>query len=104
MARFIIFISFLKQVARDIEQEQEDHLKNDYKHRMAINRSLCIGLLKSDLIYILLAEDPDIKEALMQRLYDEISENIVPVRPDRHYERNTNMRHAKYSNTHKRSF
>lgn len=100
-----IYVSNVAEdIARDIEQEQEDHLKNDYKHRMAINRSLCIGLLKSDLIYILLAEDPDIKEALMQRLYDEISENIVPVRPDRHYERNTNMRHAKYSNTHKRSF
>lgn len=100
-----IYVSNVAEdIARDIEQEQEEHLKNDYKHRMAVNRSLCIGLLKSDLIYVLLAEDPDVKEKLMQRLYDEISENIVPVRPDRHYERNTNMRHAKYSNTHKRSF
>ncbi len=100
-----IYVSNVAEdISRDIEQEQEDHLKNDYKHRMAVNRSLCIGLLKSDLIYILLEEDPDVKEALMQRLYDEISENIVPVRLDRHYERNTNMRHAKYSNTHKRSF
>lgn len=100
-----IYVSNVAEdIARDIEQEQEDHLKNDYKHRMAVNRSLCIGLLKSDLIYILLENDPDVKEELMQRLYDEISENIVPVRPDRHYERNTNMRHAKYSNTHKRSF
>lgn len=100
-----IYVSNVAEdIARDIEQEQENHLKNDYKHRMAVNRSLCIGLLKSDLIYILLEEDPNIKEELMQRLYDEISENIVPVRPDRHYERNTNMRHAKYSNTHKRSF
>ena len=100
-----IYVSNVAEdIARDIEQEQENHLKNDYKHRMAVNRSLCIGLLKSDLIYILLEEDPNIKEELMQRLYDEISENIVSVRPDRHYERNTNMRHAKYSNTHKRSF
>ena len=100
-----IYVSNVAEdIARDIEQEQEGHLKNDYKHRMAVNRSLCIGLLKSDLIYILLEEDPNVKEELMQQLYDEISENIVPVRPDRHYERNTNMRHAKYSNTHKRSF
>ena len=100
-----IYVSNVAEdIARDIEQEQAEHLKNDYKHRMAVNRSLCIGLLKSDLIYILLEEDLDAKEKLMQRLYDEISENIVPVRPDRHYERNTNMRHAKYSNTHKRSF
>ena len=100
-----IYVSNIAEdIARDIEQEQEDHLKNDYKHRMAVNRSLCIGLLKCDLIYILLEEDPELKKELMQQLYDEISENIVPVRPDRHYERNTNMRHAKYSNTHKRSF
>ena len=100
-----IYVSNVAEdIARDIEQEQADHLENDYKHRMAVNRSLCIGLLKSDLIYIILEDDPDVKEELMQHLYDEISENIVPVRPDRHYERNTNMRHSKYSNTHKRSF
>ena len=100
-----IYVSNVAEdIARDIEQEQAEHLKNDYKHRMAVNRSLCIGLLKNDLIYILLEKDPDVKEKLMQRLYDEISENIVPVRPDRHYDRNTNMRHAKFSNTHKRSF
>ena len=46
-----------EDIARDIEQEQADHLKNDYKHRMAVNRTLCIGLLKSDLIYILLEKD-----------------------------------------------
>ena len=100
-----IYVSNVAEdIARDIEQEQADHLENDYKHRMAVNRSLCIGLLKSDLIYIILEDDPDVKEELMQHLYDEISENIVPVRPDRHYERNTNMCHSKYSNTHKRSF
>ena len=100
-----IYVSNVAEdIARDIEQEQADHLQNDYKHRMAVNRSLCIGLLKSDLIYIILEDDPDIKSELMQRLYDEISENIVPVRPDRHYERNKSLLHAKYSNTHKRSF
>ena len=100
-----IYVSNVAEdIARDIEQEQVDHLQNDYKHRMAVNRSLCIGLLKSDLIYIILEDDPDIKSELMQRLYDEISENIVPVRPDRHYERNKSLLHAKYSNTHKRNF
>ena len=100
-----IYVSNVAEdIARDIEQEQADHLQNDYKHRMAVNRSLCIGLLKSDLIYIILEDDPDIKSELMQRLYDEISENIVPVRPYRHYERNKSLLHAKYSNTHKRSF
>lgn len=100
-----IYVSNIAEdIARDIEQEQADHLKNDYKHRMAVNRTLCIGLLKSDLIYILLEKDPQIQEELFQNLYDEISENIVPVRPDRHYRRTKGQLAGNYSNTHKRSY
>lgn len=69
-----IYVSNIAEdIARDIEQEQSDHLKNDYKHRMAVNRTLCIGLLKSDLIYILLEKDPKMQDELFQKLYDEIS-------------------------------
>ena len=93
-----------EDVARDIEHEQAERLKNDYKHRMAVNRSLCIGILKNDLIYILLEKDPRVKEELFHRMYNEISENIVPVRPDRHYERTKRNVTGKYSNTHKRSY
>ncbi len=100
-----IYVSNIAEdIARDIEQEQAEHLKNDYKHRMTVNRTLCIGLLKSDMIYILLEKDPDKQDALFQSLYDEISENIVPVRPDRHYHRTKGQLAGNYSNTHKRSF
>lgn len=100
-----IYVSNIAEdIARDIEQEQAGHLKNDYKHRMAVNRTLCIGLLKSDLIYILLEKDPQKQDELFQKLYDEISENIVPVRPDRHYRRTKGQLASNYSNTHKRSY
>ena len=100
-----IYVSNIAEdIARDIEQEQKGHLKNDYKHRMAVNRSLCIGLLKNDLIYMLLEKDPQIQEELFQKLYDEISENIVPVRPDRHYHRTKGQLAGNYSNTHKRCY
>ena len=100
-----IYVSNIAEdIARDIEQEQADHLKNDYKHRMAVNRTLCIGLLKSDLIYIILEKNSKIQDELFQKLYDEISENIVPVRPDRHYSRTKGQLAGKYSNTHKRSY
>lgn len=100
-----IYVSNIAEdIARDIEQEQAEHLKNDYKHRMAVNRTLCIGLLKSDLIYILLEKDPRKQDELFQKLYDEISENIVPVRPDRHYRRTKGQLAGNYSNTHKRSY
>ena len=100
-----IYVSNIAEdIARDIEHEQVDHLKNDFKHRMAVNRTLCIGLLKSDLIYILLEKDPKKQDELFQNLYNEISENIVPVRPDRHYNRTKGQLAGNYSNTHKRCF
>ena len=100
-----IYVSNIAEdIAREIEQEQADHLKNDYKHRMTVNRSLCIGLLKSDLIYILLEKNPKVQDELFQKLYDEISENIVPVRPDRHYRRTKGQLAGNYSNTHKRCY
>ena len=100
-----IYVSNIAEdISRDIEHEQADHLRNDYKHRMAVNRALCIGLLKNDLIYILLEKDRQRQTELFQQIYDEISKNIVPVRPDRHYKRTKGQLAAKYSNTHKRCY
>ena len=100
-----IYVSNIAEdIAREIEQEQADHLKKDYKHRMAVNRTVCIGILKSDLIYALLETDPVKQNQIFQQMYDEISENIVPIRPDRHYDRPKGNFAGKYSNTHKRSY
>lgn len=100
-----IYVSNIAEdIAHDIEQEQVAHLKNDYKHHMAANRTVCIGLLKSGLIYILLEKDSNRQDELFQWLYDEISENIVPVRPDWHYQRTKGRLASNYSNTHKRSY
>ena len=71
---------------------------------MQINRNLSIGLLKNDLIYILLESDSTKKVELMQLLYEEISTNVVPIRPDRHYHRTRGQLASNFSNTHKRSF
>lgn len=100
-----IYVSNIAEdISREIEQEQADHLKNDYKHRMALNRSVCIGLLKSDLIYILIEKNHKKQDELFQKLYEEISENIVPVRAGRHYHRTKGQLASNYSNTHKRCY
>ena len=100
-----IYVSNLAEdIICDIEEQNQQHLKQDYKHTMQINRSISIGLLKSDLIYILLESDTEKKTKLMQQLYDEISKNVVPIRPDRHYKRTKGQLAGNYSNTHKRCF
>ena len=71
---------------------------------MAINQTVSIGILKNDLIYIMLEKDKDKQEALFNNLYDDISKNLVPVRPNRHYKRTKGQLAGKYSNTHKRAF
>lgn len=100
-----IYVSNLAEdIICEIEEEDKEHLKNDYKHTMQINRNLSIGLLKSDLIYILIETDANSKSELLQALYDEIRVNVVPIRPDRHYHRTKGQLAANFSNTHKRSF
>ena len=96
-----IYVSNLAEdIICDIEESSQKHLKNDYKHTM----QLSIGLLKNDLIYILIEKDDNKKVALLQALYDEISKNVVPIRHDRHYHRTKGQLAANFSNTHKRSF
>ena len=65
---------------------------------MMINQTVSIGILKNDLIYILLETDGQKKNMLFQQIYEDISKNLVPIRPDRHYTRTKGQLAGKYSN------
>lgn len=98
-----IYISNLAEdIIRDAEAELNEKEKRR-KHKMMINRTLSIGILKNDLIYILLEKDEEKQDRLFQQIYEDISKNLVPVRPDRHYHRTKGQLAGKYSNTHKRA-
>lgn len=100
-----IYVSNLAEdIICDIEESNPEHLKNGYKHTMQLNRNISIGLLKNDLIYILIETDAKRKTELLQALYDEIRKNVVPIRPNRHYKRTKGQLAGNFSNTHKRSF
>ena len=71
---------------------------------MMINQTVSIGILKNDLIYILLETNEKKKSILFQQIYEDISKNLVPIRPDRHYKRTKGQLAGKYSNTHKRAY
>ena len=101
LEQYIYSTIYVSNLAEDIichmEEQNQQHLKQDYKHTMRINRSISIGLLKSNLIYIILESDVEVKTKLMQQLYDEISKNVVPIRPDRHYHRRKGQLAGNYS-------
>ena len=98
---------YLSNLAEDIilDAERElDQKEANRKHKMMINQTVSIGILKNDLIYILLETDGQKKNMLFQQIYEDISKNLVPIRPDRHYTRTKGQLAGKYSNTHKRAY
>lgn len=99
-----IYISNLAEdIIHDVEAELDEKEKHR-KHKMMINRTVSIGILKNDLIYILLEPDAQKQDKLFQQIYEDISKNLVPIRPDRHYHRTKGQLAGKYSNTHKRAY
>ena len=99
-----IYVSNLAEdIIRDAEAELDEKEKHR-KHKMMVNRTLSIGILKNDLIYILLETDAQEQDRLFQQIYEDISKNLVPIRPDRHYHRTKGQLAGKYSNTHKRAY
>jgi hypothetical protein len=71
---------------------------------MSVNKAYCVGIMKDELLRAILESDPDRKNELFMDMISEIQENLVPVRPGRHYARKTHNKNSKYSNTHKRSY
>ena len=99
-----IYISNLAEdIIRDAELELDEKDKHR-KHKMGINQTLSIGILKNDLIYILLESDSSKQDILFEQIYQDISKNLAPIRPGRHYHRNKGQLAGKYSNTHKRAY
>ena len=99
-----IYVSNLAEdIILDAEREL-DQKETNRKHKMMINQTVSIGILKNDLIYILIETDEQKKGILFQQIYEDISKNLVPVRPKRHYKRRKGKFAAKYSNTHKRAY
>ena len=92
-----------EDIILDAEREL-DQKEANRKHKMMINQTVSIGILKNDLIYILLETDDQKKNILFQQIYEDISKNLVPIRPDRHYARTKGRLAGNYSNTHKRAY
>ena len=98
---------YLSNLAEDIilDAERElDQKETARKHKMMINQTVRIGILKNDRIYILLETNEKKKSMLFQQIYEDINKNLVPIRPDRHYKRTKGQLAGKYSNTHKRAY
>jgi len=80
MMVYNIMQSITNDLENDIEQEK-------YKHPMKININMAIGFVKRFLLKIILEENEEEKQKLSDLLFENILKNIVPIRKNRHYER-----------------
>ncbi|MNW51069.1 Transposase DDE domain protein [compost metagenome] len=99
---------YLCNVMNDIvlEAQLEFERKKEYggKHVMAINKNIAIGVIKEELIYVIIERNEHKRKKRMKAIIEEIKSNLLPVRKDRHYPRNKGKFAGKYSNSRKRSY
>jgi hypothetical protein len=81
------------------EADQDKNLKYEYK----VNTNILIGKLKDSLVLMLLEDDPEQRNAMFHAIMDEISQNKVPIRPERSNIRRMGLKAHKHPINQKRS-
>lgn len=91
-------------IVESIAIETENQInQDDYKYKMQVNFNMAIGFTKRALIKILIEDDMDRREEMMEKLCNNILKNIVPIRPNRHYDRKPDKKN-KHSINKRKSF
>jgi len=71
---------------------------------MVINRGFAVGVLKDELIGVLLEVDLEVKRVRFFAMIESLRREVLPVLPDRHFARNKGNFAGKYCNTRKRCY
>lgn len=99
-----IYLSNMASIAKaeanyKIEQQnKEKNLKYEYK----VNTNILIGKLKDSLVLMLLEKNKRKRSKMLKKIIEEISRNLVPVRPGRSNKRQDGARRYKYQLNRKR--
>lgn len=96
MLVYNIVQSFSNEVEEKIEQEK-------YKYEMKINKNMAIGILKENLIYILLEEDENKRAKMSNEFKEIILRYLIPIRKNRNFERNKTTKN-RYSINKRKTF
>ena len=80
-------------IVESIAIETANQINQDkYKYKMQINFDMAVGFIKRALIKILIEDDADKREEMMEKLCNNVLKNMVPIRPNRHYDRKPNKK------------
>ncbi len=81
--------NIMQSIVNDLEEEIN---QEKYKHKMKININMAVGFVKRFLVKILIEEDEKKKNQLTDKLFSNILDNIVPIRENRHYKRESSVK------------
>lgn len=94
MLVYNIVQSFCNEGEKNIKKEK-------YKHPMKINKNMAIGILKENLIYLLLEKDESKRGKMADEFREKILEYLVPIRKGRNYKREKIVKNRHHINKRK---
>ena len=100
----IYLSNIINDIMQDISVESANSLTHSRKHEMQLNRNIAIGIVKEDLILVVLEKRRRKRVSMMKSIIREIESNILPVRPDRNFSRPVGKLASKYSNVRRRAY
>ncbi len=80
-----IYLSNMAAIAKN-EANEEVALKNEdknLKYEYKVNINILIGKLKDKMVLMLVEDNPEKRKAMYHEIMEEISRNVVPIRPGR---------------------
>ena len=84
---------FVYNMVASIENDLNTRIEQTkYKHPMKVNFNMAVGFVKRFLIKILVEEDDSRRKKLTDELFDNILKNLIPIRKNRHFERDKNRK------------
>jgi hypothetical protein len=93
-----IYLSNMVALAkRDANKEiDEKNEGKELKHKYKVNTNILIGKLKDSMVIMLLEDDTEKRNKMFNRIMQEISRNVIPIRPGRSNIRKTGVKSNKH--------
>ena len=100
-----IFLANMAALAKMQSDEiiQKKHEEKELKHPYKTNVNIMVSELKDELIFIMMEKNEKKRKRRYNELLREIARNVIPIRPDRHNERNFKTSRDRYPMNARRS-
>lgn len=83
----IYICNLIHDIAHVTQSELEAQDTSNNKYKMKINKNLAIGILKEDILHILITDNIEVRKKLFNKIYEDIKRNLIPIRKGRSYKR-----------------